>query len=500
MANLYLLLRSNKQSGPYSVDELRKLPLQPYDLLWLEGKTGSWLHPGEIEEIKSFAPYPGNMQFNFNARKPGIIEERSISDTSPAIQLPKTGPTNTTRFSNNPIISSTKSTDAAGVNGSKNYEKVTYPEYPTKKVAHGYSDDWKKQMRWAIPVVILLMIGVWIGINWQYFPANEEVSVPLTDHTKREVKNLPNLAKVEVPKNATQEVDSPSLDSSRAITPGYLPGNEISANEVHHPSSENRDEFIRPEAEVKNPPAYSTEVPRNGTVSTYRETPAIKPVHINKQPSVEAIASEKSSVKSYRTNPETLRTLALPGSKHVINNPAAKVVRTNSAHDLAAKHPGAQTDRGLFKGTNPVTQYGKEKTTSEVKFPTHINVKKEERVFDSYLSKKQVPVDYLVNVDGNFQHTNKGKGVEAVDFTVYNRSGKTLKAVNVEVQYFGKNNEVLSMKVLKFSNISTDGAIKLDAPSHATAEKVGYKVLYVSSSLGDFFYEPVELLTSSASR
>lgn len=54
--NKYLLLRDNKQSGPYSVDELAKHGIKAYDLVWLEGKSAAWRYPSEIEELKPFAP------------------------------------------------------------------------------------------------------------------------------------------------------------------------------------------------------------------------------------------------------------------------------------------------------------------------------------------------------------------------------------------------------------------------------------------------------------
>jgi len=52
----YLLLRSNKQSGPYTQDQIRAIGLKPYDLIWVEGRSAAWRYPGEVEEFKSFAP------------------------------------------------------------------------------------------------------------------------------------------------------------------------------------------------------------------------------------------------------------------------------------------------------------------------------------------------------------------------------------------------------------------------------------------------------------
>ncbi|MCC7399926.1 MAG: hypothetical protein IT214_00415 [Chitinophagaceae bacterium] len=55
MAN-YLLLRNNKESGPYSLNDLLNLNLKAYDLVWIEGKSAAWRYPSEVEELKPFAP------------------------------------------------------------------------------------------------------------------------------------------------------------------------------------------------------------------------------------------------------------------------------------------------------------------------------------------------------------------------------------------------------------------------------------------------------------
>ena len=49
----YLLLRNNKQSGPYTYDELMEMGLKTQDLIWIEGKSASWRYPGEFDEFKT---------------------------------------------------------------------------------------------------------------------------------------------------------------------------------------------------------------------------------------------------------------------------------------------------------------------------------------------------------------------------------------------------------------------------------------------------------------
>lgn len=49
----YLLLRNNKQTGPYTSEELLEMGLKAQDLLWMEGKSAAWRYPGEFDEFKT---------------------------------------------------------------------------------------------------------------------------------------------------------------------------------------------------------------------------------------------------------------------------------------------------------------------------------------------------------------------------------------------------------------------------------------------------------------
>lgn len=49
-------MRNNKQSGPFSKEELLQLGFKPYDLIWVEGKSALWRYPSEVPELKEYAP------------------------------------------------------------------------------------------------------------------------------------------------------------------------------------------------------------------------------------------------------------------------------------------------------------------------------------------------------------------------------------------------------------------------------------------------------------
>ena len=52
----YRLLRSNKESGPYSLNDLVTLGLKPYDLVWVDGRSAAWRYASEVAELKDYAP------------------------------------------------------------------------------------------------------------------------------------------------------------------------------------------------------------------------------------------------------------------------------------------------------------------------------------------------------------------------------------------------------------------------------------------------------------
>lgn len=74
MSGKYLLLRDNKQSGPFSLDEIKVMGLKKYDLIWIDGKSAAWRYPCEVEEFKSFAPQVEEQPYDRFYKKPAEQE------------------------------------------------------------------------------------------------------------------------------------------------------------------------------------------------------------------------------------------------------------------------------------------------------------------------------------------------------------------------------------------------------------------------------------------
>lgn len=72
--NRYLLLRDNRQSGPYTVAELAEKGLKPYDLVWLDGKSAAWRYPSELEDLKAYAPVTEEQPFDRFYKRPAAVQ------------------------------------------------------------------------------------------------------------------------------------------------------------------------------------------------------------------------------------------------------------------------------------------------------------------------------------------------------------------------------------------------------------------------------------------
>src|ERR1700712_4954385 len=82
----YRLLRNNKETGPYSEEEMIAKGFKPYDLLWAEGKSAGWQYPSEINAFKKFAPIVEEQPFDRFYKKPvpqkaTLTEERTFPAT-----------------------------------------------------------------------------------------------------------------------------------------------------------------------------------------------------------------------------------------------------------------------------------------------------------------------------------------------------------------------------------------------------------------------------------
>lgn len=87
----YLLLRNNKENGPFELNDLISFGLKPYDLVWVEGKSAAWRYPSELEELKPYAPSVEEQPFDRFFKKETRVknEENTALTIAPARTVQK---------------------------------------------------------------------------------------------------------------------------------------------------------------------------------------------------------------------------------------------------------------------------------------------------------------------------------------------------------------------------------------------------------------------------
>jgi hypothetical protein len=116
----YLLLRDNKQSGPYNFDELTAKGLKAYDLIWIEGKSAAWRYPSEIQELKPFAPVVEEQPYDRFYKRPNTAAKKQQETVSSATINNIYTNENTYNNSSSSSLNNTKNNTGANVNSSEN--------------------------------------------------------------------------------------------------------------------------------------------------------------------------------------------------------------------------------------------------------------------------------------------------------------------------------------------------------------------------------------------
>ncbi len=92
MQKVYLMLRNNQQTGPYTLEEILQLNLKPFDLVWMEGRSAAWRYPGEIDSLKPFVPQAPKPVDPHEPITTAAMEQKiaELSATNiPKIEIPK---------------------------------------------------------------------------------------------------------------------------------------------------------------------------------------------------------------------------------------------------------------------------------------------------------------------------------------------------------------------------------------------------------------------------
>ncbi|MFI5151994.1 MAG: hypothetical protein ACHQET_01590 [Chitinophagales bacterium] len=428
--NSYLLLRSNKQSGPYSVEEIQSMGLKAYDLIWVEGKSAAWRYPGEIEELKSFAPPVEEQPFDRFFKRPTQINQPlpvrtlgNVSGQREEIQDSKlVAITHSPQYANKPIYVNPP------VKPAPVYENESYGQaQPTNRGLTEKQHIVPKEQT-------------------ERYQQNESLSSPSADAGPAQLHEKFSQPLDEIKKQYAEKVLGARTRTSskgRFITPfalGFGIAALLAIGIFIGLTLNNRVSNFPKEGQQKedNPGGGQQMIyhPKNMPLAT---DPAQQ---IDRHPNENQLTAEEQALLNNELS-EKKRPKTKSRYNDSLHLSKAKIIRDSS------------TDR-----------------YRELVSPSENALTKE--------AVKNNIGDY-VNVGATKYYVGTFGGISDLQITVSNRSLYALDLVVVEVQYIQSNKKIFKTETLYFRNIGAGSALMQDAPKSPRGVKVQYRITLINS-------------------
>ena len=446
----YLLLRSNKQSGPYSLQQLVNIGLKPYDLVWVEGRSAAWRYPSEVDGLKEYAPKVEEQPYDRFYKKPEPqAEEKPVAKPQPVQQKEE------------PVTKKVEPVSAPAVH--------TAATTSSRKVFVAMPDNHvpkKVQPAVAKPIVAEETPKV---IEEKKI---ERTPIPSTGETEEPVLTVtPVLPKQEVAYKA------PTLSSRE----------EPTLNEKY---SESLDDIKRRYTET-----YLNRKSRSKWTSTHTSIAQVFGGAIFF--CLLVVFAYKNFAGEEKTSP---RTTVIQPDKRAINK---TLPTTQPVVPTAETKTPAQTKKQQpVKKSNELPAESGSVLTAAAIENNEALTKESQVIADDYKTEKKaempgvddektevpkpktkpVNIRRFVNVKANNYKQRAFGGVMNLELTVNNDSKFELDRVTVELQYLKPSEQPIKTETVVFSSIGANDSKTLKIPDYLRGVKIAYRVTGVESS------------------
>jgi len=439
----YLLLRNNKESGPFVLNELLHFGLKPYDLVWVNGKSAAWRYPGEIEELKEFAPMVEEQPYDRFFKKPSetkkeeVIEVKQQQET--VVQQPAT------------IASAFVPRKSVFVTmpGQKSFiPRSQTPEPDTKKYE-------------PVP------IEQTISITENPVVAEIKYSQPLDEIKEMYVKTLQDrkqkmTSKVFVIRNLKKIPAAVAVVAFIALIGYSLKENLPTA----------------PKSLAQNTTTAQPAVPGSLPETAITETTSPEQLAEEKPP-VEQIQKQESSIQFEPVEEKQV------APKTVTEKPLATVTKKESIQPEKKEIPVDQTSPGVDLNARTGERNRKVRSNDETEAITNTEPVAERKQPEANQPKaimKSNELTKLVSVSSNEYQKVAFGGIRNLQLTVSNDSKYILDNVTVEVQYLKPSEEPLRTESVQFRSVAPGGTMTVRMPDTNRGIKVTYKITHILST------------------
>jgi hypothetical protein len=420
---MYLLLRDNKQSGPYSLDELKTKGLKAYDLVWVEGRSAAWRYPSELDELSAFAPAVEEQPFDRFFKKPATAIGTGTATAAKSVDkavvaATETGATRRTIYVTMPGGIAARETTPA--------REVTREIMPVREVVHEIAPLREP----AIPVREAPSVRE--RISYRREPETE-ILPPLP---KRKPTRLWLPVGIGVAVLALLTAGIFIGLSIQKDAPGFQKLASQTSRDKEQPPLVRTTAQQLPVAPANNPAASNGQAVQMTTAPT----------------NANAAATDRPAGK-------------LPGTSSRQKTEAPKVQKKDGAQ---AAVPAVITDTPAVQ---PAVLHRE---------AVHRTDALQNQPVDDRESLR-VALANQVSVGANKYEVGTFGGIHDLQVTVTNRSGYSLDLVVVAVSYIQANKKTYKTENLYFRGIGPGSALMLEAPKSSRGINVQYKITSINS-------------------
>jgi hypothetical protein len=489
----YLLLRNNKESGPFSLEQLIGHGLKAYDLIWVNGKSAAWRYPGEIPELIQFAPPVEEQPYDRFFKKPSEEKKESIPVKQKEIVAEYVAPVKTeeekkpvpetivkkeekpqeyTAAKSEPPAFSPKKSVFVTMPG----RSLTQEEVPAQKpLQEDYTRYQPSQPVATDHVEPVTTVAKTITITENPIAAEIKYSQPLDEIKEMYVKTLQERRQKIANKAFLLQATKKVAVVLAIVGAGVVIGISIKSNDGNKlvaATGATEQQLLKqaPDPELNSEPVVNLpeeQVADEQPAETPRESSRIvkeSSVPMNTPVSRETTPREQKIFDSEEKQAQ--KPVEFLEEKKAVNNP------------LLDQAPRVETNDRTGERTRKTRNEASE--TEEQPAVVEDEPVTETRKPKAVLSNKGLASQVSVKTN-NYKIVAFG-GIRDLQVTVHNESKYVLDKVLVELQYLKPSLEPFRVDVITFKSVSPNGTLTIRMPDTNRGIKVKYRILNILST------------------
>ncbi len=489
----YRLLRSNKESGPYSLNDLVTLGLKPYDLVWVDGRSAAWRYPSEVAELKEYAPaveeQPYDRFYKKSSETETAVKESTVSlreeitpqkisvkeniiKEEPAKKIVKEEPVKKP---------TTEIPDYSFQNLQPQPKKQVFVSMPEN---NGFNHYQQEQYQQYLPKQK--------PVQEKHVPVQEKAYSPIDIHeseeTRMETKYTQSLDDIKEmyintlvqrkTRNRRKEIFrkyvKPAMVPLFLLISGVAIGYVITVKKnssKFSPASQNVSTVIP----QQNPGQKNEEVSTDDKILQPDEkqnlvlgTESKKRKPFNQQQQL-LVQSQKQN-RNIRAVPKAV----VPGKNRkdifIPDDEVATIQKKNVQVDPTT----GERIRAIRDNDELVTKENNPRNNSE-------RLNKRNNSERNFIETDRKNIRDFVSVKSNNYVRGAFGGIRGLELTVFNTSDFLLDEVSVELQIMKPSEQPLRTDIITFRNISANGAVTVRVPDSQRGIRVDYRITNVES-------------------